>query len=690
MKKRLSALLACLLLVSLLAGCAGQQSADDGTTAPSVPSYEYTLRDLPEAKYLTPAAEFAGGSGTEGDPYQITDAAQLALLQSLLAQDDLGDYWKAYYVLTADIDLNDTTDYANWSTTGPEYQWQPMGEFRGVFDGAGYTIRGLYINANDTDPSGSYFGLFGQVRDGTVKNLILDKAYIEVSGVGTTVGALVGYLSGKTALVENCVSNADIYCYDGTYAGVVGNLVNGSLWDEDHDHFALPTVRDCSFHGTITQVKDGSLSILGGIAGDCEGYLTDCESTGTIRFAGDNVDVVGGIAGWATAGEISGCVHSGTLECAQVENGLARVGGIVGNLFLSATGSEDYMSRGVTVSDCTNTGTVEGADYVGGIVGSASNDHNDWCLTVSGCVNEGSVSGGKEIGGIIGYLTSIGDPDNGSNVVIDGCENRADLYGGTLGGVIGMFYSQTGTVLIQSCSNTGALTTTEQNAGGIIGYWLMDSYCDDTVTLKDCVNTGSVASLMKVGGIVGYMDLPVLIELGNHVGITVSGCENSGDLTVSTINGYLGGILGCWGMQSVPTVVENCTNSGDLHITHVITEEPTGEDPEIVLSRIAGGIVGRTGTGLLLSTVNDQSDASHIQSDKAWLVIRGCENTGTAVLADDREGEFGKAWYQNCLGGIIGSASAEEAYSLRVEDCTYTGFDRGLGSKDLPDVGTKR
>lgn len=113
------------------------------------------FRDLPEAKYITPAAEFAGGEGTEEDPYQISNAAELALLHEKMVEEyeNLKNHYKrAHYILTADISLNDTSDFDHWETAGPEYSWMPIGfdttSFSGVFDGNGYTISGLHINTN--------------------------------------------------------------------------------------------------------------------------------------------------------------------------------------------------------------------------------------------------------------------------------------------------------------------------------------------------------------------------------------------------------------------------------------------------------------------------------------------------------------------------------------------------------------
>ena len=56
---------------------------------------------------IAPATAFAGGNGTEGNPYRISNAAELALLQAKLADGaQAANYYNKSYVLTADIVLN--------------------------------------------------------------------------------------------------------------------------------------------------------------------------------------------------------------------------------------------------------------------------------------------------------------------------------------------------------------------------------------------------------------------------------------------------------------------------------------------------------------------------------------------------------------------------------------------------------
>lgn len=60
----------------------------------------------------TVAAGFDGGTGTETDPYLISNGAELAYLADMVNKGT--DYTDNHFKLTADIVLNDTTDWESW------------------------------------------------------------------------------------------------------------------------------------------------------------------------------------------------------------------------------------------------------------------------------------------------------------------------------------------------------------------------------------------------------------------------------------------------------------------------------------------------------------------------------------------------------------------------------------------------
>ncbi|GHV14728.1 hypothetical protein AGMMS49938_11380 [Fibrobacterales bacterium] len=141
---------------------------------------------------------FAGGIGTQANPYKISNATQLTSLKNCLDSDFPNNNQNNYYVLTQDIDL---TDYLSESGAGYNagQGWLPIGNsstpFYGHFDGAGYKVIGLWINRTT-----GYVGLFGYTDSATIQNIgvEIDDSKGGVKGA-SHVGSLVGYNAGTVS-----------------------------------------------------------------------------------------------------------------------------------------------------------------------------------------------------------------------------------------------------------------------------------------------------------------------------------------------------------------------------------------------------------------------------------------------------------------------------------------------------------
>ena len=70
------------------------------------------------------ATAYAGGDGSAEDPYQIANGAQLALMAQ---QVNAGINADKSFVLVADILLNDTANYENFSSSAPKNKWESIG-----------------------------------------------------------------------------------------------------------------------------------------------------------------------------------------------------------------------------------------------------------------------------------------------------------------------------------------------------------------------------------------------------------------------------------------------------------------------------------------------------------------------------------------------------------------------------------
>ena len=175
------------------------------------------------------AGSYNGGSGTEGDPYQIATAGQLHEL-SLHSVD-----WGKHFLLTSDLDLAGVE-------MGP-IGLDSTNAFVGVFDGGGHVISNLTINM----PDSGYVGLFGYL-EGEIKNLGLEN--VSVTG-DFYVGGLVGYSVNST--ISQCFSRGTV---NGNIrvGGLIGCGVSG-------------IARNCYSLASVTGDK-----IVGGFFGTNYGY----------------------------------------------------------------------------------------------------------------------------------------------------------------------------------------------------------------------------------------------------------------------------------------------------------------------------------------------------------------------------------------------------------------------------------
>ncbi|MDO4543282.1 MAG: GLUG motif-containing protein [Clostridia bacterium] len=335
-------------------------SESEGLNQAQIPMVEFKEPTEPvEIWDGTIATGYAGGTGTATDPYLIVNGAQLAYLAQ---QVNTGYNYSdgKYFKLTAHICLNDTTNWQSWATSAPANEWVVIGaslsySFRGIFDGNGYSVSGIYINKTGETDADNCQGLFGYCFSGaTIANLAVRDSYIKGHN---QVGGVVGYIFFGT--VTNCYNTATI-----SGMRIVGGLVGYNDW-----HSA---VTDCYNTGTVSGTGD-----VGGVVGyNSQGTVTTCHNTGNVSSNSN----VGGVLGYNSHGTVTTCYNTGTIS------GTGDVGGVVG---------DNYWNSSVT--NCYNMGTVSGTDSVGGVVGDCA-----WNSSVTNCYNIGTVSGTDSVGGVVG------------------------------------------------------------------------------------------------------------------------------------------------------------------------------------------------------------------------------------------------------------------------------------------------
>lgn len=345
MKKILSALLSVVMILSVFTTVPVTVFAADGNTT-----------------------EFAGGSGTEEDPYLISTVDHL---------DNVRYYLDAHFKMISDIEFSESDFSIGEAYYNEGAGWEPIGytsdKFTGSFDGNMHSISNLFINRNVEN-----VGLFGTADENC-----------EISNIVVLNANIVG---------SECVG------------GIVGHLINSS-------------VSNCYVSGIVK----GS-SNVGGIVGkmDKASSVVSCISNGSVE--GD--ECVGGICGYSYPYEYSATnIISNIDKCYNSSNvsGRTCVGGIVGKTYVSYAYKNKYVEgtyggnsywvtlwyarKDICISNCYNRGTVTGtSDNVAGIVGYAcanSGSKNEHALNMTACYNSGSInSDGSEKGAIIGKNTT--------------------------------------------------------------------------------------------------------------------------------------------------------------------------------------------------------------------------------------------------------------------------------------------
>lgn len=232
------------------------------------------------------AFAFSGaGSGTEGDPYVITDVSQLQEMNGGL---------DAWYVLGSDIDASQT------------YTWNggagfvPVGSatdpFVGVLDGRGHTISGLYIYRINS----IHQGLFGVLAGALVTNVHIVDADVTFDAHG----GLLAANANQGTVIRHCSVTGTIALKpgstDGRGGGLVGNVRTGSVVDR------------C---WADVDVDAGNRRQVGGLVGYLRGVepgpvasIVNSYSSGTVSGTGSKQ---GNLLGDADGSFVGHCYSSG-------------------------------------------------------------------------------------------------------------------------------------------------------------------------------------------------------------------------------------------------------------------------------------------------------------------------------------------------------------------------------------------
>lgn len=310
------------------------------------------------------------GTGEEGDPFKIPDAATFAhyFYRRDAVMDDDRLYLQYYYAQTGDIDFDDVLKIIAGNDT-ENYPPYAEGEVYGYRNGSSF-VQGTFVPiGTETAPFiGGYNGGWTERnQENGVGHTITNFHYTAPAGM-TDVG-LFGYV-GDPGVLKNIhielaetALDSDLVTPDSTAAGIFGGLNTGGLVGR---YVSSKTIENCSVvYGTVRSNENGAN--VGGLVGTMQGTATlqNCFTSTNVRILEtlrlpDNLTgltyenyTCGGLVGFQESGdEISPlpCRYENCF-CSSDVVGPYFVGGFVGKVGL--------MTH-IELVNCASTATVTG------------------------------------------------------------------------------------------------------------------------------------------------------------------------------------------------------------------------------------------------------------------------------------------------------------------------------------------
>ena len=275
--------------------------------------------------------------GTQENPYEISNIDELA--RYLIEAKS-----ESYFVLV------DNIDFSEYGSS----LYKPILEFKGTFDGNGYSIIGYQKVINTSGTDNVYLGLFRK-NSGTIRNLKLSSCKFHVTGTDplyTYVGAICGVNLGGT--IENCI------------------------------------VENCSIN-SITGTKNNKETYsadAGGVAGANTGTITKCGATGNTIYACTST------SGWSDK------------KCYAYSGGIA---GSNCNIIDNCYSRSNTKIHALAYSDRSEWGENKAYPNSGGLVGfSWDNSQISNCIAYHNKITtEGSSANNDRIGSLVGFISQL-------------------------------------------------------------------------------------------------------------------------------------------------------------------------------------------------------------------------------------------------------------------------------------------
>ncbi|PLX06676.1 MAG: hypothetical protein C0596_15275 [Marinilabiliales bacterium] len=298
-------------------------------------------------------AQFAGGSGTQLDPYRVSTADQLS---------EVRNYLDSYFIQTNNIDLK------SYDHDGDGKGWMPIAgagtgdRFTGHYDGNNFIIYNLYINRPNTNNVGlfGHMGADDDVTDMSIINLGLEN--VEVYGARGT-GALVGRVTANEhTKIEYTFVRTGTITGDGATGCLVGS--NNSHQDEANANGHKPQISKSFANVDVYWSENNTGDKFGCLAGCTQkGIIINSYSVGSVNVDNrtaqiSSVERVGGLVGCGLQrGEIINSYTASVVNVPTSNPTVTNVGGLVGSADGNTNVSGGYWDEDVTGQSYSPAGT---------------------------------------------------------------------------------------------------------------------------------------------------------------------------------------------------------------------------------------------------------------------------------------------------------------------------------------------
>ena len=671
MNKISGALLGCALGVSLYAGVS---TVTKGSKVESKP-VEAQERIVEHVRLLKGSPIKPSGAGTSADPFRIGTIEELEWFRNDNNSQSKANNRKKCAKLTNDIDLEGSSTN-KWVSIGNA----DNRDFRGTFDGDGYTIYNFY-----QDGSSEYSGLFGHLK-GTVKNLSM-RGYLSTPSCG---GSFVG-CAYEGSNISNCINYIDVHA--GEMGAGVAYFAMGTTFSRcvNYGHITGDEIA-----GIINNANTGNrfeyCVNYGRIEGQGEaGGIVGSTSTGNSFYNNYNVGQITSTKNkWACVGGI----------CAETTNGTFRTNHNVGSV---TQNSGQYNYKGAIVGKYNNAGG--GVDGVNNYyrTGSCTSDNaNATAIAVGDYTTQANFDGfdfdsiwrmGPECP-VLRYKFSSGDGSANNPYIVKSLEDLVhvadDLSASyKLGHSINTFGDESHTWKPIGNETTPFLGSFDGN-----GYTISNLYIKNTTNNADPVGlfgttaAGSTVKNVKVKGTVTNEN--TTNNLKNATGAVVGHAEGkiykcevdanvTGEYRVGGIVGILGNSVSTYTQEAIPSV-EQCSSKGSVSVQESMAGGLVGSSYGPISESY--NVASVTGVGTSSEQVGGIVGVMNNPNSSATSGISHCHNQGEVSA-------------YKFIGSIVGQNHANISSTYYLENTSIakiggtTSVNGGVGGDGMPtDVNT--